>query len=433
MSPTNRREFLLTASPVVAGASLIGTSRAWAGANDRIRTAVIGTGGRSKSLCNEMLQNKNVEIVALADPDQTRLDARAADIEKATGKRPRVERDLRKILEDKQIDAVTVVTCNHWHALATIWACQAGKHVYVEKPVSHNVFEGRKLVEAARKYNCIVQGGTQRRSWGRFRKAMQLLRDGAIGDIYMSRTVLIQPRESIGFKEVQAAPAHLDWDLWLGPAQQQPYHANLTPYNWHWFWEFGNGEMGNNGSHFLDILRWGTGKGLPSRIYSVGGRVGYKDQAQTPNTESATFTYDDDSVMQIDIRNFYTAEPQYEWHFYGSKGYLFMDEDWKEQRFDYKIYMGRNKSAEPDQGTMETLNHYGNFLDAVRTGSREKLTCDVDEARKTSALCHLAAISHRLKREIRFDPKSEKAIGDEEASRLLTRQYRKPFVVPDKV
>ncbi|MEO7651947.1 MAG: Gfo/Idh/MocA family oxidoreductase, partial [Bryobacteraceae bacterium] len=340
---------------------------------------------------------------------------------------------LRKILEDKEIDAVTVATCNHWHALSTIWACQAGKHVYVEKPVSHNVFEGRKMVEASRKYNRIVQGGTQRRSWGRFRKAMQLLQGGAIGDIYMSRTVLIQPRESIGFKDAQAPPAHLDWDLWLGPAKQQPYHPNLAPYNWHWFWEFGNGEMGNNGSHFLDILRWGTGKGLPSRIYSVGGRVGYKDQAQTPNTESATFTYEDGHVMQIDIRNFYTAEPQYEWHFYGSKGYLLMEEDWKGQRFDYKIYMGRSKSPEPDQGTMETLNHYGNFLEAVRSGSREKQTCEVDEARKTAALCHLAAISYRLKREIRFDPKTEKAIGDEEASHLLTRQYRKPFVVPEKV
>ncbi|MEO7650484.1 MAG: Gfo/Idh/MocA family oxidoreductase, partial [Bryobacteraceae bacterium] len=236
METANRREFLKSASPLVAGASLIGTSRAWAGANDRIRAAIIGTGGRSRSLANEMLENKNIEIVALADPDQMRVEERASQIEKSTGKRPRVEKDLRKILEDKEIDAVTVATCNHWHALSTIWACQAGKHVYVEKPVSHNVFEGRKMVEASRKYNRIVQGGTQRRSWGRFRKAMQLLQGGAIGDIYMSRTVLIQPRESIGFKDAQAPPAHLDWDLWLGPAKQQPYHPNLAPYNWHWFW-----------------------------------------------------------------------------------------------------------------------------------------------------------------------------------------------------
>jgi predicted dehydrogenase len=195
------------------------------------------------------------EIVAVCDPDRNRVAARAADVEKRTGRRPRIEEDLRKIFDDKSIDAVSISTTNHWHALATIWACQAGKHVYVEKPVCHNVLEGQKMVEAARKYKRIVQTGTQRRSWGRFLRAAELLHHCIIGDVYMSRCLLTRYREPIGFKPDQPPPEWLNWDLWLGPAKQQLYHANLVHYNWHWFWDFGNGEMGNNGSHYIDVSR----------------------------------------------------------------------------------------------------------------------------------------------------------------------------------
>src|SRR5437868_2633602 len=236
----------------LAAASLIGTSRAWAGANDRLRVALIGCGGRTRSLVGEMLSVKNVEVAAVCDVDRNRLEERAGDVEKKSGKRPRMEEDLRKLLDDPSVDAFTIATTNHWHALATVWACQAGKHVYVEKPVCHNVFEGQRMVEAARKYKRVVQGGTQRRSWGRFLRAAELLHQGVIGDVYMSRTFLTRYREPIGFKPTEPPPKWLNWDLWLGPAPQQAYHANLVHYNWHFFWDFGNGEMGNNGSHYID-------------------------------------------------------------------------------------------------------------------------------------------------------------------------------------
>jgi len=258
----NRRHFLIAASAA---------SQSWAGANDRVRLAIIGVGSRGSAHIREILRGPNVEIGALVDPDGRRTDTAASAVYEKTGKRPRLESDMRRIFEDKNIDAVTIATTNHWHTLTAIWAMQAGKDVYVEKPVSHNVWEGTKLVEAARKYNRIAAGGTQRRWSGRFRKAVELVHAGAIGDIYQGNFFFPGNRDSIGFKEPKEPPAWLNWDLWVGPAPMQPYHENLVHYNWHWFWDFGNGELGNNGIHLIDVLRWAMRKDLPSRVYSTGG------------------------------------------------------------------------------------------------------------------------------------------------------------------
>jgi len=258
-----------------ACAAFIGMRNSWAGANDRIRVASVGLGGQGGYLMNQAARIENVQVVTVCDPDETRMQKWAADLEAKTGRKPKMEPDVRRVLEDKSIDAINIASCNHWHAPAAIWACQAGKHVYVEKPVSHNIWEGRKMIEEARKYKRCVQGGTQRRSSGYIRKAIQLLREGVIGNIYMARALVFGNRPSIGFKQPEDPPSYLHWDLWLGPAKNRPFHRNLVHYNWHWFWDFGNGEMGNNGSHQMDVARWGLGKGMPSKIFSTGGRFGY--------------------------------------------------------------------------------------------------------------------------------------------------------------
>lgn len=428
----HRRDFLKEAS-ILAG-SLLGNSDLWAGANDRLRVALIGGGGRGRALIEEMLVTPGVEIAGVCDVDQNRLRQRASEVEQKTGRRPRMETDMRRLLEDPSIDAVTIATCDHWHALTTIWACQHGKHVYVEKPVCENVFEGQRMVEAARKYRRVVQGGTQRRSWGRFRRTHEILNSGLIGDVYMSRTLLTGYRAPIGFKPTEHPPSWLDWDLWLGPAPKQPYHANLVHYNWHWFWDFGNGEMGNNGSHYIDISRWFMKKELPTRIYSAGKRAGPADQGQTPNAHNATFIYEDGSILECEIRNTYTAEAS-EWHFYGTKGYLHFQENImvRPRVFNVEVYLEGSKEPIPDIGTYDDIDHFGIFAQAVRENKPEMLTCDVEKARISATHCHLANLSYLLKRDLKFNPQTERFIGDDEANALLTREYRQPFVVPERV
>jgi len=434
MQQLRRRTFLKNASTMVVSSSLIGTAQSWAGANDRIRVAVIGLGGRGRGHIREASSIEGVEVVTLCDPDETRMAKAAAELEAATGKKARLEPDLRKIIEDSSIDVVSIATCNHWHALATVWACQANKHVFVEKPVSHTFIEGEKMVEAARKYKRVVQAGTQRRSNGSFRKVIQLLHEGIIGDIYMARSDYPEPRDPIGFKSAEAPPPWLDWNLWLGPAPKQPYHGNLVHYNWHWFWDFGGGEIGNNGPHFLDITRWGMKKGLPSRIQSVGGRFGPKDQGETPNTQRSTFVYEDGTSIISDIRGLYTTQG-FTWDFYGTKGHMHIKPRHigKNYGCEYQVFLGRNKTPEPDMGVLENMDHYRNFIEAVRSGKSESLTADVEESHLSGALCILANISYRLGRELNFDPKTKRFVNDSEANRLLTREYREPFVVPDKV
>lgn len=426
-----RRDFIAQSSAIVAGASLIGNSKSWAGANDRIRVAVIGMGGRGGDHMTTVSKFENVQVAALADPDRRRIEEWGAKLEQTFGAKAELHQDLRRIIDDSSIDAVFIASCNHWHSLAAIWAMQSGKHAYVEKPVSHNIFEGRKLVETARKYNRICQGGTQRRSSGLFRKAMQLLHEGVIGDIYMARALIFGPRDSIGYKPDEPIPDWLNYDLWLGPAQERSYHANLVHYNWHWFWDFGNGELGNNGSHELDVIRWGLNKGLPSKVRSYGGRFGYQDQAETPNTQIVVFTYGDGTIVSCEVRGLYTNPEAHGilWGgmFYGSKGYMAIDDE------KYQIFLGRNKEPEPDRGAFDHINQQENFIQAIRAGDSKLLTAEIEEIYLSCAFCHLGNISYRLGRELRFNPQTEQFIGDEEANAMLTRNYRKPFCVPERV
>jgi predicted dehydrogenase len=413
-----RRQFLVS-SAVAA--------QAWAAANDRIRLAIIGVGSRGSAHIKEILPLENVEIAALVDPDGGRTEKAAATIFEKTGKRPKLEADMRRVFEDKEIDAVTIATTNHWHTLSAIWAMQAGKDVFVEKPVSHNIFEGIKLVEAARKYDRIAAGGTQRRWWGRFRKAVEMMHAGAIGEIYQGNFFFAGRRDSIGFKEQKEPPGWLNWDVWLGPAPMQPYHENLVHYNWHWFWDFGNGELGNNGIHMVDVVRWAMQKELPVRVHSTGGRFGYKDQGQTPNTQNVTWVYEDGAMIVGQLRGLYTAEPM-SWDFFGSEGHLHMMADGR-----FQITMGRNKTPEPEVEYPPNLDHFQNFAEAVRARNPKLLHAEIEETMLSTALCHLGNIAYRLNREVRFDPAQMRFIGDDEANSLVTRQYREPYVVPDQV
>jgi predicted dehydrogenase len=409
-----RRSFL------VSGA--FAAAQSWAGANDRVRIAVIGVGGRGTAHVKEILPLANAEVAALVDPDGRRTEQTASIVRQRTNKSPKLESDMRRVFDDKDIDAVTIATTNHWHALTAIWAMQAGKDAYVEKPVSHNYFEGVKLVECARKYKRICQGGTQRRAWGIHRKAMELLHGGAIGDVYQANFIFPGRRDSIGFKEVKPVPSWLNWDLWLGPAPMQEYHENLVHYNWHWFWDFGNGELGNNGIHLVDIARWGLQKRLPVKIYSTGGRFGYKDQAQTPNTQNVVWMFEDGSQIVGQLRGLYTAETM-GWDFWGSKGHMRLNGD-----REIIITMGRNKTPEPAVEFPKNLDHIENFCAAVKSRNQGSL-----ETHLSTAFCHLGNISYRLGREMKFDPAKGKFVNDGEGDQLLTRKYRAPYIVPDKV
>jgi len=414
-----RRQFLVAASAAA--------SQAWAGANDRVRLAIIGVGSRGSAHIKEILPVANVEIGAVVDVDGRRTEAAASTIFQKTGKRPKIETDMRRVFEDKSIDAVTIATTNHWHTLTAVWAMQAGKDVYVEKPVSHNIFEGIKLVECARKYNRVACGGTQRRWWGRWRKAVEMIHNGAIGDIYQSNFFFPGHRDSIGFKEPKEPPAWLNWDLWVGPAPMQPYHENLVHYNWHWFWDFGNGELGNNGIHLLDVSRWAMGKRLPVRVQCTGGRFGYKDQAQTPNTQNVTWVYEDGSMMVGQLRGLYTTEPM-SWDFFGTKGHMHMMADGR-----FEITMGRNKSPEPEPEYPPNLSHFGNFAEAIRARDPKLLHAEIEETALSTAHCHLGNIAYRLGRELHFEPSRMEFRNDTEANRMITRDYRKPYVVPEHV
>lgn len=434
-----RRDFI-TGAALAGGAHLLGGVPARAAANDRIRAAIIGMGGRGRDHMRELAKIPFVEVAAFCDPDSTRLDQRATEFATLTGKKPVLQRDVRKVLEDKSIDAVTIATCNHWHALAAIWACQAGKHVYVEKPVCHDFFSGAQMVAAARKYNRLVQGGTQRRSNGYVRRAIQALRDGVIGDVYMARCIHYEKRGSIGFKPAGNPPDTLNWDLWVGPAPMQPYNANLHPYNWHWFWDFGNGELGNNGIHYIDVARWGLNKGLPSRVYSSGGRFGYKDQGQTPNVQLASYVFDDGTELVTEIRGRFSNDEggtSFGNVFYGSKGYMISESG----RESFKVFLEGKTTPEPELGRAEDadpsgkgpVSHFRNFFDAVQAGKREMLTAEINETYLSTAFCLLGNISYRLKRELRFDPATRRFVGDHEADGMLKNKYRAPYAIPDLV
>jgi predicted dehydrogenase len=446
MDPMDRRDFLKRTSAVatglLSGAALVAGGRRAVAADEEIRVAVIGINGRGTAHIGGLLGVPGVRITALCDPDETLFESRAKPIVDKQGGKPRFYYDIRKLLEDDEVDAVSVATPNHWHALATIWACQAGKDVYVEKPASWCLFEGQQMVAAARKYGRIVQHGTQSRSESKKRTAVARLHAGSIGKVYMARSLCFKTRPSIGFKPFADPPATLHWDLWRGPAPVQPYHANLVHYNWHWFWDFGNGDYGNQGVHQADVARWGLGKGLPSYVHSRGGRLGYEDQGETPNTQVAEYQYDDGSMLVMEVRGLPSNSEEgvkIGNSFYGSEGWMSEGDGWK-------VHLGYEGTVREDPvdeklpavGGAGPDDPFANWIQAVRTRRVEDLNADIAEGHLSSALCHLAMASYRLKRALVFDPASERFVDDDEANSYLRRrgEGRKlpsEFRIPEQV
>jgi predicted dehydrogenase len=437
--------------------------------------AVIGVHGRGLDHIAGMAGRHNCLVTAICDVDQTVVGPAMKQCEQQQGSRPRYEQDIRKLLDDKSIDLVTIATSNHWHALAAIWAMQAGKDIYVEKPVSHNVREGRRLVEAARRYNRICQAGTQSRSNSGIREAIDFLHEGKLGKIKVARGLCYKPRPSIGkVTGDQRVPAIVDYNLWIGPAPMKPLHRKHLHYDWHWLWDYGNGDLGNQGVHQMDVARWALGKNeLARSVISLGGRFGYVDDGQTANTQICVFDYGDSELI-FEVRGLKTAAlrgTKIGNIFHCEKGYLVCgDED---------TGGGGAFTLEGERIRMfgNGGDHYANFVKAVRSRKREDLTADIAEGHLSSALCHLGNISYRLGtlqpfskqtkafgddkeayetlarmedhlkenqlpldetsyflgRRLAVDTKAEAFISDTEADSFLTREYRKGFVVPDKV
>lgn len=400
------------------------------GANDRVRAAVLGVHGQGKSHIEALMEIGNVDVTMLCDPDAEVSAKRATEFEIRYGKKVKTVQDLRRVFDDKEIDVVTIATPNHWHALATIWACQAGKDVYVEKPGAHNIWEGRRMVEAANKYDRIVQHGVQLRSSEALQEAVRHLRNGVIGKVYMARGLVYRWRPDIGKKPVEPVPSTLDYDLWLGPAQKRPFTRNLVHYNWHWHWDFGNGDAGNQGIHETDMCLWGLGVGLPDRVTSAGGKFLWDDCKETPEVLSSTYLYTKDRKMiEFEVRPWCTnAEDGASVGniFYGSEGYMVVKGYSK-----YETYLGQKK--EPGPTADKAPDHFGNFIQAVRKRDKSLLNGPVETAHLSSALAHLGNIAYRVGRVLTFDPATEQFVGDKDANAMLTRHYRKPFAVPEKV
>jgi predicted dehydrogenase len=400
------------------------------GANDRVRVAVLGVNGRGQNHIQGFSALENVEVACLCDPDLVILAKRAQEFETKYGRKVAQQQDLRKVFADKSIDAVSVATPNHWHALATIWACQAGKDVYVEKPGSHNIREGRKMIEAAAKYDRIVQHGVQLRSSVAVQEAIQHLRTGLIGDVYMARGLVFRKRDDIGNKPVEAVPEGLDYDLWTGPAEKRPFSKNYVHYNWHWNWNYGNGDVGNQGIHETDLCMWGLNVGLPERITAGGGKFLFNDAKETPEVLASTYHYPKEKkFIEFEVRPWMTNMENGAGVgniFYGSKGYLVV---YNYER--YESFLGDRR--EPGPKGNAGGDHFLNFITAVRAHDKKLLNAPVETAHLSSALAHLGNIAYRTGRTLNFDPVTEKFIDDKEANAYLTRTPRPPFVVPDKV
>jgi len=455
---TNRRDFLKTTALGAAGITIGGmglSPKAYAsvkGANDRINLAVAGLRSRGRDHINSwcaLKDNRNVRIKTICDADEQFFAPSAKIILERNGDTAQTTWDMRKIFEDKDIDGVSFGLPNHWHALSAIWACQAGKHVFAEKPACHNLWEGRKMVEAAAKYNVRVQTGCQNRSISGVIEAIKFLHSGGIGDVFMAKGLCYKPRDSFGIAPNGNPPESLHYDMWLGPAPYRPYNEKRVHYNWHWFWDTGNGDTGNQGPHQFDIARWGLNKNEhPVTIYSMGGVFGIDPkecEQETPNTQTSLFRYSDGKILEFETRGRYTNDEsslgiRIGNLFYGTEGYVEIDGGtWKAfRRREKEPFAGSQSAAEkPADPTFLAApggtEHFANFLDAIRSGKDETLTCQIKEGHYSAALPLLANISYKLGRQLEFDGANEKFTGDREADAMLTRDYRKPYVVPEKV
>jgi predicted dehydrogenase len=453
-----RRDFIQKSVLGTAGIAIGGmgfSAKSYAsiiGANERVQVAVIGINGMGQNHIQGYSKLKDVRVAALCDVDSNLFDERIKKLFTDKGlAKPKVYTDLRRLYEDKKIDAVSIVTPNHWHALAAIWAIQAGKHVSVEKPCCHNFYEGRKLVEAAEKYKVIVQDGAEQRSNPCAQSMAEFLHAGKLGEVYMAKGLCYKWRDTIGKTPDQPVPAGVDYDLWLGPAPKRPFSKNRFHYNWHWNWDYGNGDMGNQGVHEMDIARWGLGVTLPTKISAVGGHFVFDDDQQTPNDLITVFEFpnaaggsDKKKILQFEVRHWITnregvnsESPQADNTymvsadntvgnlFFGSKGFMTKNVN------EWQAFMGKQRT--PGEKGSGLGDHYADFIQAIRANDQKLAKGDIREGFYSCALIHLGNISYRLGRSLEFDPVKMQFINDPQADAMLTRQYREPYVLPEIV
>jgi predicted dehydrogenase len=475
----NRRKFIYGATAGVAG---VLSAKSWsqvARANSDIRVAVVGFNGRGGDHISGFKKINGVRLAALCDADQQVL---GKEMNKPGGESLTPFTDIRRLLENKDIDVVSIATPNHWHALAAIWAVQAGKDVYVEKPVSHNVWEGRKIVEAARKYGKIVQTGTQSRSQPATQEAVKYIQGGKLGKVKIVRGLCYKRRDSIGkVSGPQQIPPHINYDLWCGPAPIEPLMRKNLHYDWHWVWNNGNGDLGNQGIHQMDIARWIHGADeLSPAVFSIGGRLGYIDDGQTPNTMIVYHAYKDVPLI-FEVRGLpkSSEENKVMDTFKGANVGNVVHCEGGNVVFtgNYSKVSVQDKDGAEIKKFEGGANHYENFIKAVRSRKHSDLNADILEGHLSSALCHTGNISYRLgakrspdeiKEEIKrnnaaeealdrmlehlaangvnlketpltmgeflkMNPKKETFVRNDAANEMLTRRYREPYVVPEKV
>lgn len=420
-----RRYFLM--SGVIAA-----VRRRAVAASDRVRVAIVGVRGRGRSLANEFAALAEVDVAWLVDVDQNVLRQVADAFEKRHGKRPRLDGDMRRAFDDNSVDAVVIATPDHWHVPAALLACQAGKDVYVEKPLSHNVREGRMLVEAAKKYGRVVQHGTQGRSSECVRRAIELAQSGAIGNVLMAKAWNVQLRRNLGHKPDSEPPAGVDYDTWVGPAPWLPFNENRFHYNWHWHWNFGTGDAGNDGAHQIDQARWALGVDYPRQVHGMGRKLFFDDDQQTPDTMVVAFNYPDKVLMwEMRIWNPYKMEGiDNGVAIYGSDGMIQIGR-WENEQAGFKMFDRAGKLVQSGPRDNSGLAHVRNFLQCVKTRARPN--ADVETAHLSALHCHLANIVARTGRSIRFDPATEGILGDPESASLLGRTYREHWGTPRRV
>jgi len=418
-NPVNRRTFLGAAAAATLQTGF--ASAAEPAASDKLVVAVVGTGGRGTALAKGFAAQPGATVAYVCDVDSERVAAAAKAVEGVAKAAPKTETDFRRILDDKTVDVLVIATCNHWHAPLAILGNVNGKHVYVEKPCSYNPQEGEMMVQASRKFKKQVQMGNQRRSWDKVIEAMQKVRDGVIGRPYLASSWYTNNRASIGKGMATDAPKKLDYALWQGPAPAKPFHNNYLHYNWHWFWHWGNGELGNNGVHMIDLCRWALGVDYPTRVTSTGGRYRYDDDQETPDTHQVAFEFEGKkSVTWQGLSCIVMPDGQKsDVVIYGEKGSLRISGN------SYTIHDLKGKEIEKaEKGNNEPdATHIGNFLAACRGSA--KLNSEIEEAYKSTLLCHLGNIAQRTGRAIRTNPKDGHILEDKDAMAFWKREYAK--------
>jgi predicted dehydrogenase len=433
----DRREFLKKAAgTAVAAGTFVNLNPRAMGANDRVTLALIGGRNQGRLVALRTIKAGG-QFKTFCDLDPAILEKTGGDIAQAQGRKPQFEKQFERVLEDKEIDAVVIATPDHWHARIFLLAAQAGKDIYEEKPLSQTIEEGHLMRDAARKYNRVVQVGTQRRSGEHFQSAVEFVTSGKIGKVPLIKAWINQVRQSIGRPADGTPPNGVDYDRWLGPAPKRAFNENRFHYNWRFFWDYGNSEIGNQGIHVLDVGLWAIQKMhgfeaencLPKRISAIGGIYWLDDAKEVPDTEIVTYEYND-MLLNFELRsfafdyllprapgsrggtNFFTA-------YYGTEGTVVATDHY------WEVHWKDGKVERTNEGQML---HEANFLECVK--SRKRPHADIEIGRLSTTLCHLGNVSYKLRREIRFDPKTEKFVNDAEANKLLSKEYRAPYSLP---